>query len=106
VRRATKNKQSARRFSEAGKRPAERKLFGKHIVADPTICHGQLTFVGTRIFVHDVLELVAVGLPWKRIIEACHGCIPEEAIAEAVRLAGTVYGTPDPVAGNGGQFTQ
>ncbi|HIE29634.1 TPA: DUF433 domain-containing protein [Candidatus Poribacteria bacterium] len=25
--------------------------FGKYIVADPNICHGALTFKGTRIFV-------------------------------------------------------
>jgi uncharacterized protein (DUF433 family) len=68
----------------------KRKVFGKYIVADPKICHGQLTFVGTRIFVKDVLELVAMGLPWKSIIKECHGSITEEAIAEAVQLAGQV----------------
>jgi uncharacterized protein (DUF433 family) len=68
-----------------------RKLFGKYIVADPKICHGKLTFLGTRIFVKDVLELVASGMPWSRIIKECHGSITEEAIAEAVRLAGQAF---------------
>jgi uncharacterized protein (DUF433 family) len=68
-----------------------RKVFGKYIVADPKICHGKLTFLGTRIFVKDVLELVASGMPWSKIIKECHGSISEEAIAEAVRLAGRAF---------------
>ncbi len=66
----------------------QRRLFGRHIVADPEICHGRLTFVGTRIFVSDVIEMVAEGLDWDRIIWECHGGITRDAIAEAVRLAG------------------
>ena len=34
------------------------KLLGRHIVADPKICHGQPTFRSTRIFVEDVLDTV------------------------------------------------
>jgi uncharacterized protein (DUF433 family) len=74
-----------------GKRARKRKVFGKYVVADPKICHGRLTFLGTRIFVKDVLELVASGMPWRRIIQECHGSITEEAIAEAVRLAGRAF---------------
>lgn len=66
----------------------KQKLFGKHIVADPKICHGKLTFLGTRILVKDVLELVATGMSWNKIVKECHGSINEEAIAEAVRLSG------------------
>ena len=36
---------------------------GRYIVADPRVCHGKLTFRGTRIFVSDVLEQVERGLP-------------------------------------------
>jgi len=57
------------------------------VVDEPDICHGQLTFRGTRIFVADVLEQVAQGLDWESIIEDWHGSISKEAIAEAVRLA-------------------
>jgi uncharacterized protein (DUF433 family) len=32
---------------------------GQYIVADPEICHGKLTFKGTRIFVRDVLDMIA-----------------------------------------------
>ena len=39
----------------------EVKEFGKHIVADPRICHGQWTFRGTRIMVRNILGMVAGG---------------------------------------------
>ena len=54
----------------------QRVEFGKYIVADPNICHGALTFKSTRIFVQDVIEMVADGMDWGTII------------AEAVRLVG------------------
>lgn len=62
-------------------------ILGRYIVADPEICHGKLTFRGTRIFVSDVLEMVASGIVWETIIEEWHGNITREAIAEAVSLA-------------------
>jgi uncharacterized protein (DUF433 family) len=70
----------------------ERIEFGQHIVADPDICHGQLTFKGTRLFVSDVLEMVAERMDWDRIIWECHGSISKEAIAEAIRLASEAGG--------------
>ena len=66
----------------------QRKQFGRYVVADPKICHGKLTFAGTRIFVQDVLEMVAQGMDWDTIIKEWHGSINREAIAEAVQLAG------------------
>jgi uncharacterized protein (DUF433 family) len=63
------------------------KVLGRYIVADPGICHGKLTFRGTRVFVADVLEQVASGMAWEAIIEEWNGSITEEAIAEAVQLA-------------------
>jgi uncharacterized protein (DUF433 family) len=66
----------------------QRKQFGRYIVADPKICHGKLTFAGTRVFVQDVLEMVAQGTDWDAIIKEWHGSINREAIAEAVQLAG------------------
>jgi len=65
----------------------ESKNLGSHIIADPKICHGQLTFRGTRILVADVLEQLALGMDWDAIIEAWRGSISKEAIAEAVNLA-------------------
>jgi uncharacterized protein (DUF433 family) len=64
-----------------------RKLIGRYIVTDPSICHGKPTFRGTRIFVSDVLEQVASGMAWEIIIEEWHDSITKDAIAEAVRLA-------------------
>jgi uncharacterized protein (DUF433 family) len=63
-------------------------VLGRYIVADPEICHGKLTFRGTRILVADVLDQVARGLDWQTIVENWGGDINEEAIAEAVRAAG------------------
>lgn len=65
-----------------------RKKLGRFICADPKICHGKLTFRGTRILVSDVIELVADGMDWDRIIKECHGSISRAAIAEALRIAG------------------
>ena len=43
--------------------------FGRYLVADSQICHGKLTFRGTRVFVSDVLDQVASGMNWDAIIE-------------------------------------
>jgi uncharacterized protein (DUF433 family) len=60
---------------------------GRYIVADPEICHGTPTFVGTRIIVDRVLGMVADGTAWEEIIAEHDGSISRAAIAEAVRLA-------------------
>ncbi len=80
--------QMAEEYSNRTRNPlAEPLILGRYIVADPKICHGKLTFRGTRIFVADVLEMVADGMDWETIIHEWHGKIPREAIAEAVILA-------------------
>jgi uncharacterized protein (DUF433 family) len=61
--------------------------FGQYIVSDPEICHGQLTFKGTRIMVRSVLEMLAEGYSWDQISAAYYGKISHEAIAEAIALA-------------------
>lgn len=68
-----------------------RKLLGRYIVADPEICHGKPTFIGTRIMVSQILEQVASGLAWETIIDEWRGNIKKEAIAEAVRLASQAF---------------
>lgn len=65
----------------------KRTELGHYIVADPEICHGQLTFIGTRIMVKSVLYYVSKGRDWDWISEAYYGRISREAIAEAVSLA-------------------
>lgn len=62
-------------------------VLGRYVVADPKVCHGRLTFRGTRIFVADILGEVAAGLSWDAIVERWGGRVPHEAIEEAVRLA-------------------
>ena len=65
----------------------KRKEFGQYIVSDPEICHGQLTFKGTRIMVNSVLEMLAEGYTWDRISKSYDRKIHHEAIAEAIKLA-------------------
>ena len=64
------------------------KPIGRFIVADPKVCHGKLTFRGTRILVSSVIELVADGMDWDDISKECHGSVSRAAIAEAIRIAG------------------
>jgi len=65
----------------------EIKELGRYVVADPRVCHGQLTFRSTRILVADVLDDVARGMPWQDIVDDCWGRVTLDAIGEAVRLA-------------------
>ena len=61
---------------------------GRHIVADPEICHGKPTFKGTRIMVRQILDDVADGRSWDFICNVrWGGRIPLAAVAEAVKLA-------------------
>jgi len=41
----------------------------KYIIADPNICHGKLTFKGTRIMVWQILGMLAAGESVKEILE-------------------------------------
>jgi uncharacterized protein (DUF433 family) len=66
---------------------ARKQVLGRYIVADPKICHGKLTFRGTRIFVADVLSQVAKGMDFESISAAWRGDVSHEAIIEAVQLA-------------------
>lgn len=63
------------------------RFLGRHIVADPQICHGKPTFRGTRVLVADVLEQVASGMAWEMIIEEWNESVSLDAIKEAVQLA-------------------
>jgi len=65
----------------------KRKEFGQYVVADSEICGGQLTFKGTRIFVQDVLSMLAKGYDWDRISAEFDNRLSHAAIAEAIALA-------------------
>src|SRR5262245_20937490 len=70
---------------------AQRRLLGEYIVADPRICHGKPTFIGTRIMVAQVLRQVACGMSWNKITAEWRGTVTKEAIAEAIELAQRVF---------------
>jgi len=64
----------------------KRQEIGEHLVIDLSVCHGQLTFKGTRIPVETVLLFLSTGrtidwvlTEWPRLTR--------EAVEEAIRLA-------------------
>jgi uncharacterized protein (DUF433 family) len=59
---------------------------GSYLVVDPRICHGQLTFKGTRVPVDTALLYLAKGRTIDEIL-ASWPQLTREAIAEAIRLA-------------------
>lgn len=65
----------------------EYRYLGRHIVADPRICHGKPVFRGTRVLVADVLDQVGAGMAWESIVEEWNGSVSIEAIQEAIQLA-------------------
>jgi uncharacterized protein (DUF433 family) len=73
-------------------RARKRTLLGEYIVADPKICHGKPTFIGTRIMVWQVLEMVSEDMDWDEISRQWHGKVGKEAIAEAIELAQRAFG--------------
>lgn len=63
------------------------KRLGRYMIADPNICHGKPTFLGTRVMVTQVLRQVAKGMSWDAIEAEWRGTVSRDAIAEAVELA-------------------
>ena len=58
----------------------------KFIIADSKICHGKLTFNGTRIMVWQVLEMLENGATVQEIFEAFPS-LREEHIKAALQYA-------------------
>ena len=63
---------------------------GKYIVVDDEICHGKPTFKGTRIWVSDVIELLAAGLSIQEIIRDYYPSLNEDMIKEALGWAAKI----------------
>ncbi len=63
-----------------------RKLIGQYLVADPEVCHGKLTFSGTRVPVQTVLHFLSKGKSVKAILQDWPE-LTQEAVAEAIDLA-------------------
>jgi len=59
---------------------------GQYVVVDPKICHGQLTFKGTRVMVGQVLAGLTQGMSREEILRNWPS-IPWEAVQEAQMLA-------------------
>lgn len=59
---------------------------GKYVVSDPRICHGYLTFKGTRVMVGPVLAALAQGRNKKSILRSWPR-LTWEAVQEAQMLA-------------------
>jgi uncharacterized protein (DUF433 family) len=63
---------------------------GKHLVADPRVCFGKLTFQGTRVPVNTVLALLAIGRSIDDILTSWP-YLKRAAIEEAIRLAAVAW---------------
>ncbi len=79
-----RTKTNSKRKSKAGH--GEPIIVGEHLVVDPRVCHGELTFRGTRVPVETILGYLAKGhtlaylrKSWPEVSAA--------AIQEAVNLA-------------------
>ena len=63
------------------------RAIGKHLVVDARVCHGRLTFRGTRVPVQTVLHVLAEGRTLAQVLKGWPE-LTQEAIAEALQLAG------------------
>jgi len=61
----------------------------EYIVADSEICHGKLTFKGTRIMVWQVLEMLQDGAQFEEIFEAFPS-LTKEHIRAALQYAANI----------------
>lgn len=80
---------SKARSSHSGAANGGRVELGEYIVADPLICHGQLTYKGTRIMVWQILKALGGGESVDQLVKAWGGRVTREAILETIRLAAT-----------------
>ena len=63
----------------------------EYIVADSEICHGKLTFKGTRIMVWQILSLIGAGITTEEIIRDYFPQLSKEAILSAVDYASKLF---------------
>ncbi|HMF16052.1 MAG TPA: DUF433 domain-containing protein [Gemmataceae bacterium] len=62
------------------------KEIGKHLIVDPRVCHGKLTFKGTRVPVETVLYFLSTGRTFKQLSQGWPE-VKREALEEAIQLA-------------------
>ncbi len=61
-------------------------VIGKHLMVDPKVCHGRLTFKSTRVPVSTVLTFLSMGDSIDDILRNWPE-LSREAVEEAVRWA-------------------
>ncbi len=70
---------------------------GEYLIIDPEICHGQMTFKGTRVPVDTVLTFLAKGYSVDQLLRSWPE-LTRAAIEEAISLASQSlqarYGVP------------
>lgn len=59
---------------------------GKYLVIDPEVCHGQMTFKGTRVPVETVLAFLAKGYAVDQLLRSWPE-LTRPAVEEAILLA-------------------
>jgi uncharacterized protein (DUF433 family) len=62
---------------------------GKYLVSDPEICHGKITFKGTRVWLSVVLAYLGKGHTVEDILRNWPE-LSREAVEEALHLAARV----------------
>jgi uncharacterized protein (DUF433 family) len=60
---------------------------GAHLTVDPRVCHGKLTFKGTRVPVETVLYFLSTGQTFKQLQDSWPK-VKREGLQEAIQLAG------------------
>jgi uncharacterized protein (DUF433 family) len=63
---------------------------GKFLVVDPRVCHGKLTFKGTRVPVEAVLTFLAQGETIEEILDSWPQ-LRRAAVEEAIGLAAAAW---------------
>lgn len=75
----------------------ERVEIGNYLVIDPEICHGQMTFKGTRVPVEVIFAFLAEGYSMDMLLRGWPQ-LTRPAIEEAIELAweafASTYGAP------------
>jgi uncharacterized protein (DUF433 family) len=59
---------------------------GEHLVVDPRVCHGKLTFKGTRVPVETVLYFLSEGRGFRQLLKGWPE-VKRAALEEAIQLA-------------------
>jgi len=68
---------------------------GKYLMIDPEICHGQMTFKGTRVPVDTVLTFLAKGYSMDQLLRSWPE-LTRPAVEEAIHLASQALQTHYP----------